>query len=186
MTKDQNDMQEPVPNRWQVLRDTVAFQFKLLMDGARDVLLSPISIGAAILGLIFSPDNPGIYFNRLMKFGRKTDAWINLFGASHYDPNSETRDSNDIDSNDIDGKDIDSKDIDSKDKARNTKKNVSSDAYVKKLENLLIAEYNKGGSDQGLERRYRYPAGEITERSVNLVSIQILNNRIRWSSASNH
>ena len=38
MTKDQNDMQEPVPNRWQVLRDTVAFQFKLLMDGARDVL----------------------------------------------------------------------------------------------------------------------------------------------------
>jgi hypothetical protein len=150
MTKDQNDMQEPVPNRWQVLRDTVAFQFKLLMDGARDVLLSPISIGAAILGLIFSPDNPGIYFNRLMKFGRKTDAWINLFGASHYDPNSETRDSNDIDSNDIDGKDIDGKDIDgkdidSKDKARNTKKNVSSDAYVKKLENLLIAEYNKGG-----------------------------------------
>tara|TARA_B110000977_G_scaffold51910_2_gene70607 strand:- start:4601 stop:5068 length:468 start_codon:yes stop_codon:yes gene_type:complete len=135
MTKDQNDMQEPVPNRWQVLRDTVAFQFKLLMDGARDVLLSPISIGAAILGLIFSPDNPGIYFNRLMKFGRKTDAWINLFGASHYDPNSETRDSNDIDG----------KDIDSKDKARNTKKNVSSDAYVKKLENLLIAEYNKGG-----------------------------------------
>ncbi|MEJ6704557.1 MAG: hypothetical protein QNL15_10205 [Pseudomonadales bacterium] len=122
MTKDQNDMQEPVPNRWQVLRDTVAFQFKLLMDGARDVLLSPISIGAAILGLIFSPDNPGIYFNRLMKFGRKTDAWINLFGASHYDPNSETRDSNDIDSDDIDGKDIDSKDIDSKDKARNTKK----------------------------------------------------------------
>ena len=135
MTKDQNDMQEPVPNRWQVLRDTVAFQFKLLMDGARDVLLSPISIGAAILGLIFSPDNPGIYFNRLMKFGRKTDAWINLFGASHYDPNSETRDRNDIDRNDID----------SKDKARNTKKDVSSNAYVKKLENLLIAEYNKGG-----------------------------------------
>ena len=135
MTKDQNNMQEPVPNRWQVLRDTIAFQFKLLMDGARDVLLSPISIGAAIFGLIFSPDNPGVYFNRLIKFGRKTDAWINLFGASHYDPNSETRDSNDIDSNDID----------SKDKARNTKKDISSDAYVKKLENLLIAEYNKGG-----------------------------------------
>ena len=135
MTKDQNDMQEPVPNRWQVLRDTIAFQFKLLMDGARDVLLSPISIGAAIFGLIFSPDNPGVYFNRLIKFGRKTDAWINLFGASHYDPNSETRDSNDIDG----------KDIDSKDKARNTKKDISSDAYVKKLENLLIAEYNKGG-----------------------------------------
>lgn len=130
MTKDQNNMQEPVPNRWQVLRDTIAFQFKLLMDGARDVLLFPISIGAAIFGLIFSPDNPGVYFNRLIKFGRKTDAWINLFGASHYDPNSETRDSNDIDS---------------KDKARNTKKDISSDAYVKKLENLLIAEYNKGG-----------------------------------------
>ena len=48
-------------------------------------------------------------------------------------------------------RDIDSKDIDSKDKARNTKKNVSSDAYVKKLENLLIAEYNKGGLIAGLK-----------------------------------
>ena len=106
------------------------------MDGARDVLLSLISIGAAIFGLIFSPYNLDIYFNRLMEFGRKTDIWITLFGASNYDQNSEARDSNDIDS---------------KDKARENMKNISSHAYVKKLENLLIAEYNKGGLIQDLK-----------------------------------
>ena len=106
------------------------------MDGARDVLQSLISIGAAILGLIFSPYNLDIYFNRLMKFGRKTDVWITLFGASNYDQNSEARDSNDIDS---------------KDKARENMKNIPSHAYVKKLENLLIAEYNKGGRIQDLK-----------------------------------
>ena len=106
------------------------------MDGARDVLLSLISIWAAILELIFSPYNLDIYFNRLMEFGRKTDVWITLFGASNYDQNSEARDSNDIDS---------------KDKARENMKNIPSHAYVKKLENLLIAEYNKGGRIQDLK-----------------------------------
>jgi len=106
------------------------------MDGARDVLLSLISIWAAILELIFSPYNLDIYFNRLMEFGRKTDVWITLFGASNYDQNSEARDSNDIDS---------------KDKARENIKNIPSNAYVKKLENLLIAEYNKGGRIQDLK-----------------------------------
>jgi hypothetical protein len=127
MTEDQSDTQEVVPNRWQVLRDAVAFQFKLLMDGARDVLLSPISIGAAILGLIFKPDNPGIYFNRLMKFGHKTDVWINLFGASNQHPETPVDEGTTLDF------------------ARPPKENISSDAYVKKLEDLLIAEYNKGG-----------------------------------------
>ena len=127
MTEDQSDTQEVVPNRWQVLRDAVAFQFKLLMDGARDVLLSPISIGAAILGLIFKPDNPGIYFNRLMKFGHKTDVWINLFGASNQHLETPVDEGTTLDF------------------ARPPKENVSSDAYVKKLEDLLSAEYNKGG-----------------------------------------
>ena len=115
----ENQTQEPAPDHWQVLRDVLVFQFKLVLDGVRDVLLSPISVGAAIYGLIFSPDNPGIYFNRLLKFGRKTDVWINLFGASSHYTERESE-------------------------AENIE-NPSSDAYVKKLENLLIAEYKKGG-----------------------------------------
>lgn len=81
------------PSRWQLFRDVIAFQFKLAMDGLRDLLLSPISIIAGLAGLILSPSNPGKYFNQLLELGRKSDIWINLFGASeHYHQGSESSD----------------------------------------------------------------------------------------------
>ena len=83
---EQENLPDRSPDHWQLLRDVFAFQFKLLMDGVRDILLSPISIGAAILGVVFSPNNPGKYFSGLLKFGLRTDRWINLFGATiHYE-----------------------------------------------------------------------------------------------------
>jgi|DEB0MinimDraft_6_1074348.scaffolds.fasta_scaffold113247_2 hypothetical protein len=69
------------PSRWQLLRDVLAFQFKLLLDGLRDVLLSPISITAALVGVFTERDNPGRHFYRLMKLGHDSDRWINLFGT---------------------------------------------------------------------------------------------------------
>lgn len=72
--------QEP-PGRWRLVRDLLAFQFKLLLDGMRDVLLSPISIAAALIGLMTSRDNPGKHFYRLLKVGHDSDRWINLFGT---------------------------------------------------------------------------------------------------------
>ncbi|WP_319531643.1 hypothetical protein [uncultured Cohaesibacter sp.] len=54
------------------------FQFRLAADSLRDLLLSPISVIAALLGLL-RPDNPGWALDRLMQFGRRTDDWINLF-----------------------------------------------------------------------------------------------------------
>lgn len=64
---------------WQLMRDVIAFQFKLMLDAGRDLLLSPISIGAAVLGLLSRDKPPGYYFDQLMLMGRKTDHWINLF-----------------------------------------------------------------------------------------------------------
>jgi hypothetical protein len=104
--------------QWQLLRDVLAFQVKLAMDGLRDVLLSPISIGTAIYGLIVHPENPGKEFNRLLNFGRQSDVWINLFGASEHYENEKTE---------------------------------SSDAYIKKLEDLLVGEYQKGGIIKNLK-----------------------------------
>lgn len=77
------------PSRWQVLRDVVAFQFKLAMDGLRDVILSPISITAAIVGIITSSENPGKYFYRLLEIGHESDRWINLFNT--YNDDNEDR-----------------------------------------------------------------------------------------------
>lgn len=47
------------PTRGQLLRQILVFQFKLAMDGIRDVLLSPISVIAALAGILTNnPTHP--------------------------------------------------------------------------------------------------------------------------------
>ncbi|MBD3648295.1 MAG: hypothetical protein HUJ31_12780 [Pseudomonadales bacterium] len=70
------------PGRWTVIRDLIAFQFKLAMDGIRDVILSPVSLALGFFGLLFGGRNPGKHFYGLLRLGHRTDRWINLFGAS--------------------------------------------------------------------------------------------------------
>lgn len=70
-----------------VFRDVVVFQLKLVVDGLRDVLLSPLSIGAALIDLLVPGDDGGKRFYSVVRFGRRTEQWINLFGAAdHRDP----------------------------------------------------------------------------------------------------
>ena len=56
------------------------FQAKLLIDGLRDLLMSPISLVAAIAGLLTHRRSPDRYFRRLIEFGAESERWINLFG----------------------------------------------------------------------------------------------------------
>jgi hypothetical protein len=74
---------EDVPvhtSRLQLVWDVALFQFKLLFDGLRDLLLSPLSLVAAVAGLIAGGDDPQRYFRRLLQIGRRTEIWLNLFG----------------------------------------------------------------------------------------------------------
>ena len=48
--------------------------------GLRDVILVPISLVAALLGLVVGGSDPGRYFYQVLNFGRRTEYWINLFG----------------------------------------------------------------------------------------------------------
>jgi hypothetical protein len=76
-------------SRIRLVRDVVVFQFKLAADGLRDILLSPVSIAAAILGLVAGGDEPERYFRRLQRFGRRTDIWINLFSQYRHGPTAD-------------------------------------------------------------------------------------------------
>jgi hypothetical protein len=67
------------PSRWVLLRDVAAFQFKLIIDGTRDVLLSPLSLIVALLGLATGRRD---WFYRLLVLGRRSDRWIDLFRAA--------------------------------------------------------------------------------------------------------
>lgn len=68
--------------RFPVFRDVVVFQAKLLIDGLRDLFLSPISIMAALVDLLVPGDDGGKRFYGVVSFGRRTEKWINLFGAA--------------------------------------------------------------------------------------------------------
>ena len=80
------------PTRSQLLRHVVVFQFKLAMDGLRDVLLSPISLIAALAGILTNHPDPSRYFNQLLQMGHRSDKWINLFNTHNEDSESPTSD----------------------------------------------------------------------------------------------
>ena len=82
----------PVPEtnwRWQFARDVLVFQGKLLVDGLRDLTLSPISIFAALIDVFKGGDRPGRHFYDVVHFGRQTELWINLFEAADRAPETE-------------------------------------------------------------------------------------------------
>jgi hypothetical protein len=75
-------MSEIPPRRPSVLiRDLLIFQLKLWMDGLKDLILAPLSLGAAVLDLLL-PSPKGDRFYRVLKFGERYDLWLNLFGAA--------------------------------------------------------------------------------------------------------
>ena len=79
--------------RWTLIRDTAVLQFKLIVDGLRDFLLVPLSLIAAIASLATSKDGvPGPHFYRLLQVGKRSEVWINLFGAYRHAPEEITQD----------------------------------------------------------------------------------------------
>jgi hypothetical protein len=73
--------------RWHLLREVAVFQLKLALDAIRDVALSPLSLGAALLDLATGADREPLYFEQLLAVGRRSEGWIDLFGG----PQAETR-----------------------------------------------------------------------------------------------
>ncbi|MBO6902301.1 MAG: hypothetical protein JJ864_13245 [Rhizobiaceae bacterium] len=70
-------------SRPRLIRRVLLLQVKLFADGLRDFVMMPLSLAAAALGMLSSRNEPEVYLDRLMHFGRESDRWINLF--DHYD-----------------------------------------------------------------------------------------------------
>ena len=67
-------------SRMQLLWQLLVFQLKLAADGLRDVMLVPVSLLAALAGLLTSRDDPAKYYREVLRLGRRSEYWINLFG----------------------------------------------------------------------------------------------------------
>jgi hypothetical protein len=102
-----------------MIRDVAVFQVKLLADGILDLLFVPISLGAAIVSVLKGGPRPGTEFYDVLRLGRQSERWINLFGAaSHlHGPAS--------DDNRFPGEDI--------------------DKLVSRIESFVVDEYRSGG-----------------------------------------
>jgi hypothetical protein len=63
-----------------LIRETAILQLKLIADGFRDALLIPVSLLAALIGLLRGGEDCDREFRRVIKLGRRSERWINLFG----------------------------------------------------------------------------------------------------------
>ena len=66
--------------RFTLIRETATLQLKLIADGFRDAVLIPISLLAALIGLLRGGEDCDREFLRVIKLGRRSERWINLFG----------------------------------------------------------------------------------------------------------
>lgn len=69
------------PGRWHILRKLLIFQYKLLIDATKDILLSPLSLAAAMVDMIRSGPPEQMLFPELMRLGKRAERAINLFGV---------------------------------------------------------------------------------------------------------
>jgi len=63
-----------------LLREAAVLQLKLLVDGLRDAVLIPISLLAALVGLLRGGPDCDREYRRVLKLGLRSERWINLFG----------------------------------------------------------------------------------------------------------
>lgn len=71
--------ENPSP-RAELIREAAVLQLKLLADGLRDAALIPVSLLAALIGLLRGGEDPGREYRQVIKLGRRSERWINLFG----------------------------------------------------------------------------------------------------------
>jgi hypothetical protein len=70
------------PDRKVVLRDLLIFQLKLALDGVKDMVLSPLAIGATVLDFFAGPGPHGPRLYGVLRLGERFDLWLNLYGAA--------------------------------------------------------------------------------------------------------
>ena len=107
------------PGRWTLIRDVGVLQLKLVVDGLRDLVLVPVSLVAGVVSLAKYGQGGGTEFYDLLRLGRKSERWINLFGAADNVPSVEDE-----------GVEFSNSDI---------------DGLVSRVESFVIDEYRKGG-----------------------------------------
>lgn len=94
MNQSTQESNPPGP-RARLARKAGVLQLKLLADGLRDAILIPVSLVAAMIGLLRGGNDAEREFHQVIKLGQRSERWINLFG--HHRPLTRTHPAGSID-----------------------------------------------------------------------------------------
>lgn len=136
--------------RWQFLRDVAVFQLKMLVDNARDFALIPVSLGAALVDLIFKGEREGALFYKVLHWGAQSEKIIDVYSAIESPAGTE---------------------------GKRTARDFTIDAVVAQLERVVVRECEKGGTaasvkaamDRAIDQIHR-GTGPTRERATDLVT----------------
>ncbi|MDB5986325.1 MAG: hypothetical protein JWR16_1378 [Nevskia sp.] len=119
--------------RWQFIRDVVIVQMKLVLGNLQNLLTVPISIGAALLDLLFKRGRHGARFYKVLELSRTLDEAINVYGtiggyretgAAPMEPEA----------------------ADQTQTSTGTKNEPGVDTVIRRVEDIIVREYQKGGT----------------------------------------
>lgn len=134
----QSTNERDVPDRWILIRDIALLQVKLIVDGLRDFVLVPVSLVAGLISLLRTGDRSGNEFYDLLRLGRRSEHFINLFGAAdRVSPPAGERE------------DFPEEDI---------------DALVSRVETFVVDEYRNGGVTKQAKERLDQALGTLQQR----------------------
>jgi len=106
-------------DRWTLTRDIAVLQVKLIVDGLRDFFLVPVSLVVGLISLFAPGRSDENEFYRLLRIGRRSEEWINLFGAADRVKSGR------------------------EERVRFPQEDI--DSLVQRLENIVVDEYRSGG-----------------------------------------
>jgi hypothetical protein len=67
--------------RSKFLREALVLQFKLILEGLKDVLLGPVSLVAVAVDLLSGRSDERRLFYRVLRTGQRFERFLNLYGA---------------------------------------------------------------------------------------------------------
>lgn len=67
-------------------REVLLLQVKLFIEALRDLVISPITMAAALLDVVLSKHQPPRYFHAVLRLGERSDGWIDVWSAGRKSP----------------------------------------------------------------------------------------------------
>ena len=113
-------------DRWSIIRDALVLQLKLVLEGIKDILLGPIALVAAAWDLLSARRSGERRFYLVVRRGAAFERWLNLYGALRESEGDRPV----LKTGESDGVDV----------------------YVRKVEDLLRREQERGGVTSGAKR----------------------------------